>query len=382
MPLATTAMHGRVEAMQARGEQVIDFSIAISHFDAPDSVRQSVAAMATDSRLPYTGVGGSLGLRSALARKVREENGIDAQAEHIIATNGAKQALYEALFVLTDPGDTVLVMRPYWPAYLATAHLLQLKVALVDLPAQITPDFLASLPSVRVCILNNPHNPSGRVFDPQELALLADWLHITGSAAIVDESYEKLIFTGKHCSLASLCDWRTLNVATLFSASQSYAMMGWRAGFAVASAQLVSAMETLQGPITAAPSALTQAALGAAFSSGEPHALVADYRKRRDLMVALLAQADWLTMASPASGPYLWGFVRALGCDTVAFAEELLTRYRVALMPGDALGCPGWIRLGFIADDEATLVRGARALLAFGNEVLRRQTHQRVSASR
>ncbi|MFL6658670.1 MAG: pyridoxal phosphate-dependent aminotransferase [Massilia sp.] len=380
MPLATTAMHGRVEAMQARGEHVIDFSIAISHFAAPEAVRLCVAAMASEARLPYTAVGGALSLRSALAHKVRAENRIDAQAEHIIATNGAKQALYEALSVLTDPGDKVLVMRPYWPAYLATAHLLQLEVVLVDLPERVTQAFVAALPRVRVCILNNPHNPSGKVFDAQELAVLADWLGRTGSAAIVDESYEKLLFGGRHTSLASLCDWRALKVVTLFSASQSYAMMGWRAGFAVAPAEVVSAMETLQGPITAAPSALTQAAIGAAFASGEPHAMVEDYRTRRDLMCALLASASWMRMASPASGPYLWCDVRALGCDTVAFAEELLARYQVALMPGDALGCPGWIRLGYIADDEATLKRGVAALLAFGNEMLARHTRLRALA--
>ena len=125
-PLATTALHGRVEAMQAAGEQVIDFSIAISHFGAPAAVRESVAEAALHTRLAYTSVSGAESLRTQLAAKVQHENAIDAQAHEIIVTNGAKQALYEALSVLTDPDDTIIVMRPYWPAYVATAHLLQL----------------------------------------------------------------------------------------------------------------------------------------------------------------------------------------------------------------------------------------------------------------
>jgi aspartate aminotransferase len=348
-PLATTAMHGRVEAMQAAGETVIDFSIAISHFSAPDSVRRSVADAALNTRLAYTTVSGALPLRRLLAAKVRAENAIDAEAHEIIVTNGAKQALYEALAVLTDPGDTVVVLRPYWPAYVATAQLLGLNVALVDLPEQVTADFLARLPAARLLILNNPHNPSGKVFGAAELALLAGWMRANECGAIVDESYEKLIFNGRHHSLASLADWRALCIVTLFSASQSYAMMGWRAGFA------------------AAPSALTQAATGAAFTSEEPRALVADYRVRRDLVLAMLAPAAWIRMHSPDSGPYLWGDVRALACDTDAFADQLLERHKVALMPGDALGKPGWIRIGYIADDLDTLRRGVAAVLAFGN---------------
>ncbi len=366
-PLATTAMHGRVEALQAAGEAVIDFSIAISHFDAPEAVRRSVADAALHTRLAYTSVSGAAALRQQLAAKVRHDNAIDAQPHEIIVTNGAKQALYEALSVLTDPGDTVIVLCPYWPAYLATAQLLGLKVILVDLPDRLDAAFLAALPLAHVFILNNPHNPSGKVFSADELGLLAAWLGEHDCAAIVDESYEKLIFEGRHLSLASLADWRALCIVTLFSASQSYAMMGWRAGFAVAPGAVVQAMENLQGPITAAPSALTQVALGAAFASAESAALVADYRIRRDLVLQQLAPAAWIKMHCPDSGPYLWGDVRALGCNTVAFADQLLAQYKVALMPGDALGRPGWIRIGYIGDDLATLQRGVAAVLAFGN---------------
>ena len=370
-PLATTALHGRVDAMKDRGEHVIDFSIAISHFPAPPAVLAAMHEALHRPALPYTAVGGDAGVRARLAARVTRENGIDAAPAEILVTNGAKQALYQALYVMADPGDAVIIFKPYWPAYVATSKLLGLEPILVDLPARITTELLDSLPPTKVLILNNPHNPTGALLSATELDCIAAWLGKTGTCAIVDESYEKLVFDGVHHSLAARPDWRALGVVTLFSASQSYAMMGWRAGFAVASAPLVAAMETGQGPITAAAPMLIQLALAAAFESDrspESTAMLADYRARRDLVLDLTAHLAWLTVRTPSSGPYLWFDVSALGRDTVAAAEQLLTEYAVAVMPGEALGVPGHLRIGYISDDVATLRRGVQAIIAFGNQ--------------
>jgi aspartate aminotransferase len=361
-------MHGRVEALRNNGLPVIDFSIAISHFPAPAPVLDAVAgAIARERTMPYTSVVGAEGVRRSLAAKLRRENGIEAASNEIIVTNGAKQALYEALYVMTDPGDTVLVFKPHWPAYVATAELLGLRPILAELPDEITPDLLNSLPKTKMLIVNNPHNPTGKVYTRRELEHLADWAERIGAKVIVDESYEHLIFEGEHVSLAALCDWRKVGVVTIFSASQSYAMMGWRAGFALAPAAVVEAMQTLQGPITAAAPHLSQVAVSAAFATGAPHAMMREYRQRRELAVRAFAEVSWMAMQAPASGPYLWGDVRALGLDTVGFAEALLEEKKVAVMPGDALGVPGFIRLGYIADDVATLREGVRRVIEFGD---------------
>ncbi|KQQ32382.1 aspartate aminotransferase AspC [Duganella sp. Leaf126] len=369
-PLATTAMHGRVDAMKERGEPVIDFSIAISHFPAPPTVLAAMHEALQRPALPYTSVAGDAGVRARLAARVASRNGIDAGPADIVVTNGAKQALYQALYVMADPGDAVIIFKPYWPAYVATSRLLGLEPVLVDLPPQFTAGFLDSLPAATVIILNNPHNPTGVLLSQDELDCIAAWMAKTGTRAIVDESYEKLVFDGVHASLAARPDWRALGVVTLFSASQSYAMMGWRAGFAVAPAALVTAMENVQGPITAAAPMLMQLALAAAFESDDgeqSQAMLADYRARRDLVLDLTAGLPWLTVAAPASGPYLWFDVAPLGLDTVQAAEMLLAEHAVAVMPGDALGMPGYLRIGFIADDIATLRRGVQELVAFGN---------------
>jgi aspartate aminotransferase len=143
-------------------------------------------------------------------------------------------------------------------------------------------------------------------------------------------------------------------------------MMGWRVGFALAPADVVEAMQTLQGPITAAAPHLSQVAADVAFATGAPHEMMADYRRRRDLAVRLFAEVPWIVMHAPASGPYLWGDVRMLTMDTVGFAERLLEEMSVAVMPGDALGVPGFIRLGYISDDVPTLREGIRRIIEFG----------------
>nr|WP_315222534.1 aminotransferase class I/II-fold pyridoxal phosphate-dependent enzyme [uncultured Duganella sp.] len=370
-PLATTAMHGRVDAMKARGEDVIDFSIAISHFQAPEAVLEAARAGLRQPSLAYTAVVGDAAIRTRLAARVVNENDIDATPADILVTNGAKQALYQALYVMADPGDRVIIFKPHWPAYVATSKLLGLEPLLVDLPATITEELLDSLPPAKVLIINNPHNPTGAVLTAAEIDCIGAWIERTGTHAIVDESYEKLIFDGAHISLASRPDWREIGVVTLFSASQSYAMMGWRAGFAVAPPEWVSAMETLQGPITAAAPMLIQLALAAAFESGAPRAMLADYRARRDLVLDLTAGLPWLTMRSPASGPYLWADVSPLTMDTSALSERLLAERSVAVMPGEALGVPGYIRIGYISDDVATLRRGVKAIVDFGNALYR-----------
>lgn len=379
-PLATTAMHGRVEAFRNEGMGIIDFSIAISHFSPPSPVLDAVTRAVQDERtMPYTGVAGALDVRRSLCAKLARENGIPAQANEIIVTNGAKQALYEALYAMTDPGDRVLILKPHWPAYVTTCLLLGLEPVLVDLPERITPAALAACPTADLVIINNPHNPTGKVFERDELLHLAGWVKTSGAQVIVDESYEHLSFGPVHTSFASLCDWRAIGVVTLFSASQSYAMMGWRLGFALAPPAIAGAMQTLQGPITAAASHLAQVATVAAFDCGVQQHMIDDYRERRDTVLRHVRELPWMRMHCPDSGPYLWGDVRALTHDTEAFAEALLAEEGVAIMPGDALGAPGFIRIGYICDDVYTLMEGVRRLVAFGDRLAADRADERAA---
>jgi aspartate aminotransferase len=366
-PLATTALHTRAEELKAKGHDVIDLAIAISDFPAPEAVIARITDGLRTRRQPYTSVVGADDLRHSLVDKLRTENGIAAEASEIIVTNGAKQAVYEALYAMTDPGDAAIIFRPHWPAYVAIAELLGVRPILVDLPDELTAETMAALPPAKIIMLNNPHNPTGKVFSAEELGHVRDWMLATNACAICDECYEKLIYEGQHISLATLCDWREAGVVTIFSASQSYAMMGWRAGFAVGPKPIIQAMEALQGPITAAASALTQLATAAAFASGDPVKMMENYRLRRDFALQLFADAPWAKTHSLASGPYLWVDVSALTMDTIAFSETLLEQEKIAVMPGEALGCPGFIRLSIISDDVDVLRIAATRIIGFAN---------------
>jgi len=370
-PLATTAIHGRAEEMKARGEDVIDLSIAISNYPAPKAVVERTIEELRKARLPYTEVVGAGRVRNLLVRKLRAENHIEARPEEVIVTNGAKQAVYEALYSVTDPGDSIIIFKPHWPAYVAISELLGLRPILVDLPEQISAATLDAFPKAKVIVVNNPHNPMGKVFTKSELLAIKEWTIANGAYAICDESYEKLIFEGEHISLASLGDWREPGVITVFSASQSYAMMGWRVGFAVAPARVIEAMQTLQGPITAAASAITQAATEAAFAEGDPVEMMNDYRERRDVVVDMFQGIPWMKMHKPAAGPYLWGDISALTMDTVGFVEGLLEQEKIAVMPGEALGVAGCIRVNFISDDVDVLRRAAAGIIRFGDNFAR-----------
>ncbi|WP_267873356.1 pyridoxal phosphate-dependent aminotransferase [Massilia sp. KIM] len=361
-------MHSRANALRTAGTHVIDFSIAVSHFPAPARVLRSVAAeIQRQEVMPYTDVIGAQAVRSTLCAKLRNENGIEATPGEVLVTNGVKQAFYQALYVLTDPGDSIIVFLPYWPAYLATAQLLGLRVIFGNVESELTERSLDALGPARVIILNNPHNPSGKVYTVHELEAVRDWARRTGCQVIVDESYEHLVFEGRHTSLAALSDWRNLGVVTLFSASQSYAMMGWRVGFAVAPKAFVSAMQNLQGPITAAVGHLSQIAASAAFSNGRPFGMLDDYRERRDFVLDKMRDVPWIEMTCPDAGPYLWGDIRSLTLDSARFANALLDVEKVALMPGEALGCAGFIRIGYISDDFETLQEGIQRVIEFGS---------------
>lgn len=368
-PLPTAALHGRVEELKAKGQPILDLSIAFSNYPAPEAVIARTTERLRGAPLPYTSVIGAERLRTSLVKKINHENNIDARIDEVIVTNGAKQAIYEALYVLTDPGDEVIIFAPFWPAYIGMVELLGLRPILVDLPDQISASTLEALPPAKIVIFNSPHNPTGKVFSRAELSCIKNWISANRIYAICDESYEKLVFEGEHISLAALSDWRALGVITVFSASQSYAMMGWRVGFAVAPEAVVRAMEVLQGPITAATSALTQIAAEAAFSLGTPREMIEDYRIRRNIAVELFSAIPWITMHCPEGGPYIWCDISALTADSIGFAEGLLEHENIAVMPGDPFGTPGWIRLSFISDVADTLHKAAAGIIRFGENL-------------
>lgn len=345
--LPTALLHGKVI-----DKAIIDLSIGFSNQEPPQIAKQAAIQAIRKNKVPYEAVAGSARLRETIAKKIKRENHYTSSPEQIIVTNGAKQAIYEALFVLTNPGDRVLIFRPYWPAYENACYLLNLKPIFVSLenPPNV-------LPRAKILLLNNPHNPTGKVFSRTELVWILKQATKNKMTIIADESYEKLVYQGKHISIASLN--KEIPIISVYSASQSFSMMGWRIGYACGPVHVIQAMEAVQGPITASPNAVSQAALIAVLHSGSRHHAkqLKVFRKNRDLAYSKLTVNTDLKLKKPKAGPYLWINVHKHVNNVEGLQQYLLENKKVAVIAGENFGVSEYIRISFTSVSTKELLK-------------------------
>lgn len=367
--LPTAALHGNVLEMQQKGVDIIDLTIGISNRPFPDVGKQAAIQAITTNNVPYTAISGTSQLKTAIQAKVQRENKITCELENIIVTTGAKQAIFEALYVVTNPGDAVAVITPYWSAYTQMATMLKLTpvfYTLDDIPHLTDQKAPGNL---KAFLFDLPHNPTGKVFSEADLQSVLSFSRKNNVTIIADEGYEKLIFDGQQTSIGALADERKDHVISVFSVSQSYSMMGWRLGYAVADKTTIKAMEAVQSSITAGASAVTQAAATAILTEDQAYTdeLVEDFKNRRNEAHKQLSSIPWMHCDIPESGPYFWCDIRTLTTDSHAFATKLLQEKRVAVMPGESFGAPGWIRIAFNATPLSVLQDASTEIADFGN---------------
>lgn len=367
--LPTAALHGNVLEMQQKGVDIIDLTIGISNRPFPEAGKQAAIEAIAANNVPYTAITGTGELKKAIQTKVQHENKIACELENIIVATGAKQAIFEALYALTNPGDAVAMVTPYWSAYTQMATMLKLTpvfFTLADIP-QLADKKAPN--NLKAFLFDLPHNPTGKVFTNAELESVLTFSRKNKITIIADEGYEKLIYDGKQISIGALADDEKDSVVSVFSVSQSYSMMGWRLGYAVSDKATIQAMEAVQSSITAGASAITQIAATAILS--EEHAyiekLVADFKNRRNEAHEALSQIPWMHCDLPESGPYFWCDITKLTSDSLDFAANLLEQQKVAIMPGESFGSPGWIRIAFNATPLSVLLDAIGKIVAFGN---------------
>ena len=319
-----------------------------------------------NNEVPYTPVAGTPALKEAISNKVWRENRIKAKSSEIIVTSGAKQAIFETLFVLTNPGDKIILFKPCWPALINICALLQLKPFFLDI-SQKGHKSISEFRRAKVIILVNPHNPTGKVFSISELKSLVLFARRNKMTIISDESYEKLIYEGKHSSITSIAP--RSNIITVFSTSQTFSMMGWRLGYAIAPPKIIEAMEKVQGPITAGASAVSQAATEAALKTTSPQKILNEFLARRDYLFSTLIKIPWIRCSKPKGGAYLWCDISRLTKSSAFFANDLLTKKRVAVMPGESFGAPGYIRISFNSAPLSVLHKAVKAIEKIGNKL-------------
>jgi aspartate aminotransferase len=366
--LPSAALHGKILELQNRGEKIIDLTIGISDRPIPVEGKNAAISAIKNNHVFYTAVGGDNQLKREIKNKLKNQNKLFYDYENIIVTTGAKQAIFEALYVLTNPGDKVAIIKPYWPAYMQAIKMLKLEPFIIDID-DVSSNKLPIQDDIKILLFDLPHNPTGKVFSKQELINLISFAKKNSTFIIADESYEKLVYEGKQISLATLDESMRDRTLTIFSASQSFSMMGWRLGYALGNKEIISAMEGVQSSITAAPPYLSQISVAAALQNNGDYTqkLVADFKKRRDVIYPKLKEIKWLTCTLPESGPYFWCNIEKLTKNSVDFAKKILEGEKIAIMPGEPFGAPGWIRIAFNVQKIPVLRNVVKRLAQFGN---------------
>ena len=368
-PSATLAMSQKSGEMKAAGIDVINLSVGEPDFNTPDHIKDSAKKAIDDNWSRYSPVPGYADLRDAVVAKLKNENGLDYKASEILVSNGAKQAVCNAVMALVDDGDEVIVPAPYWVSY--PQMVLLAGGTPVHIPARydqnfkITPEQLeaAITPKTRMLILCSPSNPTGSVYNKEELKALAEViLRHEDLYVLADEIYEHINYVGRHESIAQFPGMKERAII-INGVSKAYAMTGWRIGYMAAPEWIIKGCNKLQGQYTSGPCSVSQKAAVAAYVASQQ--CVEDMRqafeRRRDLIVSLVKEIPGLEVNVPDGAFYVFPKCKSyLGKsdgehvinDTNDFAMYLLEVGHVATVGGDAFGDPECFRMSYATSDE------------------------------
>lgn len=382
---ATLKLNATVQAMKAQGLDVVNLTAGEPDFNVADSVKEAVVEALKANRSKYTPAAGIPELRQAIADKTNAQQPSLAQTKpwkssEVIVTNGGKQALFNAFLALLDQGDEVLIPAPYWLSYPEMVKLAggipKFIPASFERGFKLQPEQLkAALGSkVKVLVLNSPSNPTGAMYSREEYAALGEVLLKTPGAenvwVISDEIYDRIVL-GKtpFCSFLEAVPGLKDRTVTINGLSKSAAMTGWRVGWSVAPQTLTQGMITLQGQSTSNINALAQYASLAALKLPEISydQQVSSYRRRRDLCLKILSQSSKMKIFVPDGAFYIFlGIGKSIkaGEDSFGFAERLLEKNKVAVVPGTPFGEPESIRISF-SIDENSLEEGCKRIVQF-----------------
>ena len=367
-PSFTLEMAAKAMDLRAQGVDVINFSVGEPDFNTPANIISAAKQAMDDGFTKYTAGAGMPELRQAICRKLARENGIDAEPDQIVVSNGEKHSLYNACQTMFEDGDQVIIFKPYWVSFPEFVSLADAEAVFVNtLPGQrFEPDFddLASkiTDRTRGVIINTPSNPSGGVWSDAavqrllELAANHDW------TVIADECYERLVYGDPFVSAVNL-NQASARIITCLSLSKTYAMTGWRIGYSYSDAEIAKAMAKFQGQATSCPNSIGQKAAIEALDGNQSavEKMRQTFQQRRDLMVRLLNEIPGISCALPGGAFYAFPNMSAyLGKkaagkvlkDSFDLGNYLLTKAQVVTVPGDGFGAPGHIRFSFATNLE------------------------------
>ena len=359
---ATIAISAEAKRRKAAGEDVIDLGAGEPDFPTPPVPAEAGIRAIKDGKTRYSANEGILELRAAAATHLSLlSGGRPVNADHIVVSNGSKQSLFNACFTLFGPGDVVAIPAPAWVSYPQIVHLTRARPVMVtgdpewSLKASVK-DLERMLPGASGLILCSPCNPTGAVYTHAEIRAIAQWAKARKVWVIADEIYRRIHYgTGPAPSFLDLPDDLLERVVLITGVSKTYAMTGWRIGFALAPAKIAKAMAALQSHTTTGANHPAQfaaaAALGDERVEQDVNRMVAEFRKRRDIVVARFRQdLPGVEFVDPLGAFYFFFRVDSFGSITgTDFCTRLITQTGVALVPGGAFGDDRWVRLSYAA---------------------------------
>jgi aspartate aminotransferase len=367
----TLAVTAKAKALKAAGEPVIGFGAGEPDFATPPHIVDAAQRAAADpASHRYTPAAGLPALRAAIAEVTSKSSGLSVAPEQVVVANGGKHALYNIFMALLDPGDEVIVPAPYWVSYPE-----QIRLACgVPVALSTTKDtnFQATLEQLeahrtdrtKALVFVSPSNPTGAVYPADEIAEIGDWAAAHGIWVITDEIYRQLVYgDATFASLPAVAPAAAERTIITDGVAKTYAMTGWRVGWAVAPLEIAKGMGKLQSQVTSNVCNVAQAAALAALTG--PQDAVDDMRaafdRRRRYAVDALSAIDGLAVAVPEGAFYVFpSFEGVLGREiagrrvdtTLELTEVLLEEAKVAVVPGEAFGSPGYVRLSYALGDD------------------------------
>jgi aspartate aminotransferase len=378
---ATLAVDAKAKALRAAGEPVIGFGAGEPDFPTPAHIVEAAAQACSDPRNHrYTPAAGLPELREAIAAKTARDSGYEVAANQVLVTNGGKHAIFDTFATLVDPGDEVLLPAPYWTTYPEPIRLVGGIPVILPTDAaggfRVTVDQLeaALTPRTKALVFVSPSNPSGAVYPPDEVEAIGRWAAERGLWVITDEIYEHLTY-GHHTfsSVPTLVPEVRDRCIVLNGVAKTYAMTGWRVGWMIGPVDVVKAATNLQSHTTSNVGNISQRAALAAVSGPLDAVAVmrSAFERRGQVMHKLLSGIAGVEVLEPQGAFYAFPDLRALlgrsirgrtVTTTVELCEVLLDEAKVAVVPGEAFGTPGYVRLSFALGDD-DLGEGCRRIV-------------------
>ena len=381
-PSPTLAISAKAKAMQAAGVDVINFGAGESDFDTPENIKTAAIKAIQAGFTRYTAVAGIPELKKAIQQKLKRENGLVYETNEIIVSCGGKHSFYNMAQALLDPGDEVIVPSPYWVSYPPMIQLAEGKAIIIPTTEaqgfKISPEQLREhiTEKTRAVVINSPSNPTGSAYSPTELQELAAVITENNILVISDEIYEHIIYDdfAQH-SIAAVNPQMKERSIILNGVSKSYAMTGWRIGFTAAPAPLVAAMTKIQSQSTSNPTSISQKAAVEAYNGPQDFIAVvlSAFDERRRYIVKTLNGIQGISCFNPTGAFYAFPQVKDLLAKSFAgrsldsslnLCALLLDEAKIAAVPGEAFGAPGYLRLSYATSLE-NIKNGMERLKSF-----------------